>query len=312
MNALLLRAGATVTAFAVDQLLGEPPARVHPVAWMGRTLAAVGGPWSRRSPALQFALGASFWWAGALLLVLFSGWVMTEVGEVGSRFGSSGVALEIFATGLLLKPLFAWRMLREEVAAVEVALARSTNEGRQQLRRLVSRDTRALTEREVREGALESLAENLNDSLIAPLFWFLVAGLPGAVVYRYANTADAMWGYRDSWEWAGKWAARADDLLSYVPARITALLLALVGWRLPRGLTNIARVTPSLNGGWPMGMLALVLNVRLTKPGIYVLHPSGAAVVRAHISAGIKLCERVAWLGVTSGVGIAACAGLLL
>jgi len=131
---------------------------------------------------------------------------------------------------LLLKPLLAWRMLRDEVQAVEDALAVSLDAGRQRLSRIVSRDTRALTETEVRESAIETLAENLNDSVVAPVFWFVLLGLPGAVVYRFANTADAMWGYRGMhngryWEWAGKWAARADDVLSWLPARVTALLL---------------------------------------------------------------------------------------
>ncbi len=88
----------------------------------------------------------------------------------------------------------------------------------------------------MRESAIESLAENLNDSVVAPIFWFVLFGLPGAALYRFANTADAMWGYRGlrhgvNWEWAGKWAARADDVLSWLPARLTALLLVLCsGW----------------------------------------------------------------------------------
>src|SRR5690606_4699726 len=133
--------------------------------------------------------------------------------------------------GLLLKPLLAWRLLREEVQGVEAALAESVEAGRARLARLVSRDVAPLSATEVRESAIESLAENLNDSVVAPLFWFVLAGLPGAALYRFANTADAMWGYRGArggrvWEWAGKWAAHADDALSWLPARLTALLLA--------------------------------------------------------------------------------------
>ncbi|WP_436639257.1 CobD/CbiB family cobalamin biosynthesis protein, partial [Paracidovorax avenae] len=137
---------------------------------------------------------------------------------------------------LLLKPLLAWRMLRDEVVAVEDALAQSLEAGRERLSRLVSRDVHALQAVQVRESAIESLAENLNDSVVAPLFWFALLGLPGAALYRFANTADAMWGYPGMrggryWQWAGKWAARADDVLSWVPARITAVLLALCARR---------------------------------------------------------------------------------
>ncbi len=183
--------------------------------------------------------------------------------------------------GLALKPMLAWAMLRSEVAAVEVALGQSLDAGRQRLAMLVSRDTANLNEFEVRESAIESLAENLNDSVVAPIFWFVLFGLPGAAVYRFANTADAMWGYRGlrngmNWEWAGKWAARADDVLSWLPARITALLLALIsgGIRLQK-LGEEARKTSSPNSGWPMAAMALALGVRLQKPGVYVLNASG-------------------------------------
>src|SRR5690606_3824928 len=129
---------------------------------------------------------------------------------------------QALALGLLLKPMFSWRMLRDEVHAVEQALGESLAAGRARLAWLVSRDVSALDASQVRESAIESLAENLNDSVVAPLFWFAVAGLPGAALYRFANTADAMWGYRGErhgrdWTWAGKWAARADDLLSWLP-----------------------------------------------------------------------------------------------
>jgi adenosylcobinamide-phosphate synthase len=166
------------------------------------------------------------------------------------------------------------------------------------VRRLVSRDTADLTATEIRESAIETLAENLNDSLIAPLFWFVLGGLPGAALYRFANTADAMWGYRGRWEWAGKWAARADDVLSYLPARLTAALLAIAALRRPRGLRREARLTPSPNGGWPMAMLALALNVRLSKRGVYVLHAEGREAAAEHSARGLIIATRAAWWAV--------------
>ena len=127
------------------------------------------------------------------------------------------------------------------------------------------------------------MAENLNDSVVAPIFWFVLLGLPGAAVYRFANTADAMWGYRGvyrgkHWEWAGKWAARADDVLSWAPARLTALLLAIAAQGLPlSALHKEAGKTPSPNSGWPMAAMALALNISLGKPGVYSLNPEGRA-----------------------------------
>ncbi len=189
--------------------------------------------------------------------------------------------LSVLLLGLALKPMLAWAMLRSEVQAVEAALGKSLDLGRKRLSMLVSRDTSCLSESEVRESAIESLAENLNDSVVAPIFWFVLFGLPGAALYRFANTADAMWGYKGSrdginWEWAGKWAARADDVLSWLPARITALLLAMVAGGLSlKKLTQEAHKTPSPNSGWPMAAMALALNVSLRKLGVYVLNPDG-------------------------------------
>lgn len=266
-------------ALAIDRLFGEPAARFHPVVWMGRYLG-----WAGRRAAPPFAVGGTrkfkpfvagtlAWWAGAAIVLIAAMAVEALAHQVPSWL--SWVVL-----GLALKPLLAWRMLRDEVLAVEAALGQSLGAGRAQLARLVSRDVSALSAAQVRESAIESLAENLNDSVVAPVFWFVLLGLPGAAVYRFANTADAMWGYRGErggrdWTWAGKWAARVDDGLSWVPARVTALLLALAALRWPRGLRRAARLTPSPNSGWPMAAMALLLGVRLGKPGVYVLNPAG-------------------------------------
>ncbi len=213
--------------------------------------------------------------------------------------GNSPQWVGVIATALLLKPLFALRMLLAEVASVERALDESLDDGRTRLRRIVSRDTARLDAAEVRESALESLAENLSDSVVAPLFWFALLGLPGAAVYRFANTADAMWGYRGKWEWAGKFAARADDLLNLVPARITALALSLTGreprWALLRLRSEAAR-TPSPNSGWPMAALALSLRIRLRKPGVYTLNEPGASPAAADVAEALRRTELTAWL----------------
>ncbi|MDO4796205.1 MAG: CobD/CbiB family cobalamin biosynthesis protein, partial [Brachymonas sp.] len=155
---------------------------------------------------------------------------------------------------------------------------------------------------QVRESALESLAENLNDSVIAPLCWFTLLGLPGAAFFRYADTADSMWGYRGTyrgqrWEWAGKWTARADDVLAWLPARLSGLALCLLGGL--QGATRLrteARQTPSPNSGWPMAAMALALGVRLRKPGAYTLNASGAAPTPAHVVQAIRLGGHAIWL----------------
>ena len=275
----LVFVGALLVALLVDRFLGEPPTRLHPVVWMGNYL-----DWASRrvhpipSPAVRdlkaFSFAAQYWCAGAAITLI-----------VTCTFQWAALLLPWYLSapllGLALKPMLAWAMLRREVQAVEDALDESIDVGRARLSWLVSRDTRALSESEVRESAIESLAENLNDSVVAPIFWFVLFGLPGAAVYRFANTADAMWGYRGvrngvNWEWAGKWAAWADDVLSWVPARLTALLLAGVAGDVNlKVLRCEARKTPSPNSGWPMAAMALALNIRLGKPGVYTLNEAG-------------------------------------
>lgn len=294
---------AVPVALAVDRWWGEPPVRWHPVVWMGNALERLG---HSSAPVVgshegavtgPFVRGALAWMCLAVVVsaaaLALQAWLL--------QVPAWGQALLL---GLCLKPLLAWRMLRTEVAAVDVALEQSLQAGRERLSWLCSRDVSQLNESEVRETAIETLAENLNDSVVAPVFWFLVAGLPGAALYRMANTADAMWGYRGErqgrvWTWAGKWAARADDVLSWLPARLTAGLLwvasrdagtASTQWR---NLPREAAATPSPNGGWPMATMALALGVRLGKPGVYVLNANGVEPESRHVGQAVRLAGRV-------------------
>jgi len=304
-------AAAIVVALLVDLCWGEPPARWHPVVGMGRYLSFMG---RRIAPladahaapsARAFVPGAVAWCLGAACVVALAA---VLVGAMATWTWW----LQALVLGVLLKPLLAWRMLRDEVRAVETALGESLAAGRERLAMLVSRDVSALDAAQVRESAIESLAENLNDSVVAPLFWFAIAGLPGAALYRFANTADAMWGYRGErggrdWTWAGKWAARADDVLSWLPARLTGALLGLLG--AARGLGTLpaqARRTPSPNSGWPMAAMALALDVRLGKPGVYELHGAGRCPQAADTTQALRLAGRVvALLGLAALLGAA-------
>ena len=299
---------AMLVALAVDRAWGEPAARWHPVVWMGAYLGWAGQRTAplvnaaNADPRRAFWRGAWAWMLGALAVWLLAG---ALVGLLDAAPGW----LHALALGLLLKPLLAWRMLRDEVAAVEGALSESLGAGRARLAWLVSREVDTLDAAQVRESAIETLAENLNDSVVAPLLWFAIAGLPGAALYRFANTADAMWGYRGTrqgrdWTWAGKWAARADDALSWLPARLTAALLALVCGALRwRELRTQARQTPSPNSGWPMAAMALALGVRLSKPGVYQLNPTGRRPQAADTARALRLAGRVVGLlAVLAGV----------
>lgn len=300
MTGAIVIPGAMLVAMALDRLVGEPPHRLHPVVGIGHYLQWAGRRLPGLPPALACAGGILAWLLGAAPLVA-AAWALqaaalrnldaTASVVDGSATASIAALAAAALLGIVLKPMLAWRMLRDEVGAVEQALASNLESGRSRIGRLVSRDTATLDANGIRETAIETLAENLNDSVVAPLFWFAVAGLPGAVLYRYANTADAMWGYRGDWEWAGKWAARVDDAMSWLPARITALALLPRPARWPE-LARQARRTPSPNGGWPMGAMALALGARLGKPGAYLLNAGGRNVDAADTETALHRASR--------------------
>lgn len=280
---------ALLLAWAIDTVLGELPQPLHPLAWLRRLLWPLGCRLRVLEPTPAFwggaaawcvlvvGFGALAWWVQYLLLGLSAWW-------------------SVPALALLLKPMLGWRQLRDEILAVEDALLEGPEPARARLALLVRRDLSGLNEEALRETAIEALADHLNDAVIAPLFWFALFGLPGAVVYRLARTIDAVWGYRGIWEWAGKWAARADDVLSWVPARVTALSLY-PAWRSAtwRSLKRQAGRTPSPNGGWTMGAMALRLGVRLAKPGVYVLNENGAAPSSRNMLQALAHAAMAAW-----------------
>ena len=167
--------------------------------------------------------------------------------------------------------LLAQKSLVQHVEAVGDALRLSLSQGRRAVAMIVGRDTAALDEPAVARAAIESAAENLSDGVIAPAFWFLIGGLPGILIYKITNTADSMIGHRtprhEEFGWA---AARFDDLLNLIPARLTALLIALAhGWLDPAPILRDAPLHRSPNAGWPEAAMAVVLNVALSGPRSY-------------------------------------------
>jgi adenosylcobinamide-phosphate synthase len=162
--------------------------------------------------------------------------------------------------------------LIREVRQVFLAVDRSLEEGRKQVARIVGRDTTELSAQEVRTAALETLAENLSDGVIAPLFWLAILGLPGMMAYKMVNTLDSMIGYKtERYKDFGCWAAHIDDIANYIPARLTALLMAIASPRkgLFRFIWRNGRRHASPNSGYPEAALAGILNCRFGGPHYY-------------------------------------------
>jgi adenosylcobinamide-phosphate synthase len=279
---------AVAGALALDVLVGDPPARLHPVAWLGRAVGAADREWDR--PRL----------AGACLA---AGLPVLAAGVVAALVAAAGGVHALGAAAVAAVGLFVSTSLRRLLArGTEVVALSGTDPGaaRDRLGALAGRDATALSPGQLRSAAVESLGENLADGLVAPLFGFgvitaavslaggepvpaLAAGVGAAAWVKAVNTLDSMLGYRDR---PVGWApARLDDAVMWVPARATALLLAVVA-RSPGTLGPAAAwrpAVPSPNSGWPMGVLAAALGVRLEKPGVYVLNP-GAALPDCHRS----------------------------
>jgi adenosylcobinamide-phosphate synthase len=258
-------------ALGVDWVLGDPPSRYHPVALLGRLIGWWGEP-QRWSPRTQKVAGVICGIGTACLFAL--PFLLVD------RFAPFLAALLL--APFLLKVTFSWRALEEHALVVEAGVKENLEEGRKAAGRMVSRDTKALSREEILSAAYESVSENLVDSITAPLLFFalfspLGLGLAAAALYRAFNTMDAMLGYRDHRGQIGWFPARMDDLLTWVPARLTGLvLLAYFGVKGRFGpalssLRNDARKRPGLNGGIPMAIMAGGVGVRFEKPGVYTM-----------------------------------------
>lgn len=284
-----------LVAMILDALIGEPrwlwSRAPHPIVLMGRVIGWCDRAFNNGAQRLNGALVMAGLGLGALAL----GWVIAAL--------PLGWLWQILIAAVLL----AQRSLVQHVAAVAQGLRRSLTEGRRAVAMIVGRDVRDLDEAAVSRAAIESAAENMSDGVIAPAFWFLVGGLPGLLFYKITNTADSMIGHRTPRYAAFGWAAaRLDDVLNYIPARLTALLIALV--RLlsgggPAALRCAYRDGPkhrSVNAGWPEAAMASSLGLSLSGPRAYGGEMTADAVLnaggtRAASPGDISAAVRVLW-----------------
>jgi len=270
---------AVPIAFGLDVAVGEPPRRLHPVAWFGTLVAPLDRDWQH--PWLVGATLAVLAPLGSAVLVGFLVWAVATF-STPAGVGFAGLVLFVTAS---------YRRLLDRARSVIDASATAPDAARGELPALVGRDPEGLSEGQVRSAAVESVAENLADGLVAPLGAFAVAvalglavGLPvalalgtaAATCVKAVNTLDSMVGYPEKPH--GRAAARLDDAVMWVPARVTAGLLALVAARpgAVRPVRSWLDAVASPNAGWPIGTLAAVTDCRLEKPGAYVVNDAAA------------------------------------
>ena len=263
MDSWMLAILPLLAGWILDLLLGDPQWLPHPVVWFGKAIAACEHKLNRGHhrkakgtvvAILLIALVFALTW-------LFRYWLLSL----------SSYLLLLFDTVIIFYCLAGTTLIRE-VREVFFALDRSLEEGRQQVARIVGRDTSELSAQEVRTAALETLAENLSDGVIAPLFWFSLLGTPGMLAYKMVNTLDSMIGYKtERYKDFGCWAAHIDDVANYIPARLTALLMILASGKLNL-LAFVWKNGPrhaSPNSGYPEAALAGILNCRFGGPHYY-------------------------------------------
>jgi len=261
MNETLLIILPLLLGWLLDFIFGDPSWLPHPIVWFGKMISW--GEHRLNNGAHRMAKGAVMA-VCFILLVFFLLWGF-------KRLVPNTVLWLILDTVIIFYCLAGTTLIRE-VREVFLALDRSLDEGRQQVARIVGRDTSQLSAQEVRTAALETLAENLSDGVIAPLFWFALLGAPGMLAYKMVNTLDSMIGYRtERYKDFGCWAAHIDDVANYIPARLTALLMVIASGKL--SLLNFVwkngRKHASPNSGYPEAALAGILNCRFGGPHYY-------------------------------------------
>ncbi len=297
-------------ALALDLALGEPPNRLHPTVWIGKTIS-----WAER--AAPKSPGAQLVYGGAIALLIPAGW------GAASWIVAQGLLLVhplayIAGGALALKTTFSVRMLHRAASDVRSSLRGDDIAAvRSGMPALVSRDPSSLTAAEATAAAVESVSENLTDSIIGPLLAFALFGLPGAVAYRAINTLDSMIGYHGRYEYLGKAAARLDDLVNVIPARFTALLLVGGSWAIPgQAASGAWRImwrdrgrTESPNAGWTMSAMAGALGVALEKTGHYRLGDATRAIEPEDISRAVQSMYWVTGMAVVISAGLIFLAG---
>ena len=258
-----------LTGWLLDLIFGDPAHLPHPIVGFGKLIAAGEKHWNkgehRRRKGAWLAAGLVFMTFVLTAALLYGSW------KLGRVLGMGVWLLRIVESVLIFFCLAGTTLIRE-VREVFRAVDCSVEEGRERVARIVGRDTSDLSAQEIRTAALETLAENLNDGVIAPLFWLALLGVPGMMAYKMINTLDSMIGYRNErYLEFGRFAARLDDVAGWIPARLTAFLMLLVAGRLGKlgWVRANGRKHLSPNSGHPEAALAAILDCRFGGPHNY-------------------------------------------
>lgn len=260
---LLLSLLPLLTGWIADKILGDPPSWPHPVVGFGKIIA-----WGekRLNKGSRKVLKGAFF---SITLIIFCFIIMYLIIKGLSYIHPY---LAIAFSGIIIFYCLAGKTLINEVRQVFISVDSSVEEGRKQVARIVGRDTSSLSPQQIRTSALETLSENLSDGVIAPLFWFMLLGVPGMFAYKMVNTLDSMIGYKNErYKQFGCWAAHIDDIANYIPARLTAALMIIVSGKFSVSsfVKKYGEQHASPNSGYPEAALAGILDCKFGGPNKY-------------------------------------------
>lgn len=289
-------------ALLIDLALGEPPEKIHLTVWIGTLIEIMEPKMKDGGPNIEKLKGILL----ALIIVgffaIFSYFTLFIVRQY------TGLIAYVVAAAFFLKQTFAIRSMEHHVVPIITALEKGDIQtARGLLQHIVRRDTLTLNGQQVISGAIESIAEGTVDGITSAFFYFALAGVPGAIVFRAINTLDSMVGYKDpKYANFGWFSARLDTIANYIPARLTALLMVLAAWLSGENWRNARRIlsrdkgkTDSLNAGWPMSTMAGALGVQLEKPNCYTLGDVKEELTPRHITRALRIMKLTAILFIT-------------
>ncbi len=296
-----------LVALLVEFTVGDPPNAVHPTAWIGKAISFLEHFGFIGGKTYQFIYGT-------LATIVLTLAVFTAMWFLVEWLKTVNYALYIIVAGILLKMTFSFVYLRKTALDIKRLIEKdeTLDRARFELRALVSRDTSKLSRPYLVSATVESVSESFCDSLVSPVFFFLLLGLPGAFAFRVVSTFDSMIGYRGKYEYLGKFPARLDDVLNYIPARISALMVIIAAYFTRMGAKRtwrIARVdhlkTESPNAGWPMAAAAGALGVQFEKIDHYRLGRADRPMTTGVVDDSLRLINSatLAWFIICFAVG---------
>jgi adenosylcobinamide-phosphate synthase len=281
-------------AVLIDLIFGEPPDRIHPTVWMGRTISFLKEKIRNKNARFERINGALM---ALSIIVVFSLPIYFTLLLVRVHFGRIAY---IVIGALLLKPTFTIKCMKQYTLPIAKSIeVGNVEQARCLLPYIVRRDPSGLDSQHIISAAVESIAEGTVDGVTSTFFYFALLGVPGAVAFRVINTLDSMIGYKDPKHVNIGWfSAKLDSLANYVPARLTALLMVLVAWLSHENWKSAWRIlwrdrnkTGSMNAGWPMSAMAGALTVQLEKPGFYALGDKKDRLSSKHVLRALHIMK---------------------